>query len=164
MKEVLDYNLENGVFTWKISPVPRVKVGAIAGCLRKDGRWGIIYRKKAYLSHRLVWLYVYGEFPEKESDIDHIDRNPLNNRISNLRKCSRSENTRNTRLRSNNTSGFKGVSLDKRAGKYVARGQVNGKEEYLGGYLTPEEASEVYENWCKKQHGKFYNNTTKGDK
>lgn len=93
----------------------------------------------------------------KDSDInvDHIDRNGLNNVKSNLRTCNKSENGCNRPKQKNNTSGYKGVSYDKSKGKYVSRIQKNGIEIYLGLYDTAKDAHRAYKASCKVFHGKF---------
>lgn len=89
---------------------------------------------KLYKAHRLAWLYVYGEWPEE--DIDHIDQNPLNNRIINLRLSVDKLNHRNRGRYKNNTSGVSGLSFHRRTNKWQAEGQeiINGKRirHYLG--------------------------------
>ena len=97
---------------------------------------------KAYRLHRLAWLYEYGVLPEKF--IDHIDGNPKNNRISNLRECNNSENLQNQVLaRKDNCTGFLGVR--KVGGIYAARiGKVGHARKHLGCFDTPEEAHQAY--------------------
>lgn len=80
---------------------------------------------------------------DRKIEVDHIDGNPLNNRLDNLRVCSRSQNAMNTRTRTDNTSGCRGVTLDKRANKWVAYITVDGKTTYLGNYTDKDEAIRV---------------------
>lgn len=72
--------------------------------------------------------------------VDHINQNKLDNRISNLRLCSRAENGRNCDIPKNNTSGIKGVWYDKRQNRWCAELMYNRKKIYLGSYKTKEEA------------------------
>lgn len=92
---------------------------------------------KLVTMHRLIL-----SFPNKE--VDHINRNKCDNRRHNLRLVDRSTNSFNTGLRSINTSGYKGVSYNKNARKYSAQITINGKRNYLGLFITPEEAYEAY--------------------
>jgi hypothetical protein len=77
-------------------------------------------------------------------DTDHMNMNKLDNRRENLRICNRSENIRNTGLRSTNSSGYKGVTLHKARNKWRARIRVNGKKKSLGYFATKEEAAKAY--------------------
>jgi AP2 domain/HNH endonuclease len=89
--------------------------------------------------------------------VDHIDGNGLNNTRGNLRLCSAFENQHNTRLRLNNTSGYKGVDWHRRSGRWRARVRVNHKTHHLGLYDTPEQAAEVARAFREKVHGEFAN-------
>lgn len=93
----------------------------------------------------------------KGTEVDHIDHNTLNNRKTNLRLCSDSQNNMNRRITSRNTLGFKGVI--KINEKYRAQIGVNNKTINLGTYNTAEEASRAYQEAAKKLHGNFYCNT-----
>lgn len=98
--------------------------------------------KREYLLHRLIWMMQHGEWPDGE--IDHINRIRTDNRISNLRICTNAENKQNLSLRSNNTSGYTGVSYWKAMGKWRADITVNHKIKHLGRFDTPEEAYSAY--------------------
>lgn len=131
LKKLLSYDPDTGVFTWVASNSNRVKVGAVAGCLKRaDGYSQIQVDGKLYLAHKLVFLYVFGSLPIKE--IDHINRIKHDNRVDNLRFCNRTENNQNTKVRSDNTSGVKGVSWSKGANKWHAYIKVNGKKTHCG--------------------------------
>jgi len=92
-------------------------------------------------------------FPD--SLIDHKDGNTFNNSKSNLRLCDSKGNTRNAKLKSTNTSGFKGVHLHRKTGKWRARICVNYRAISLGLYYTPEEAHQAYFEAAKKYYGEF---------
>jgi len=91
----------------------------------------------------------------KESDVDHIDGNKRNNQRSNLRLATRAENLRNRGKNKNNTSGFKGVFLQKVTGRFFAQIKLNRKAIYLGTFSTPEEAHAAYVEAAKEYHGEF---------
>lgn len=132
LKSILHYDPDTGVFTWKVQTGPRAKIGSIAG--RKDKRYhcNIKINNTMYKAHRLAWLYVYGYMPE--NDLDHINRNPFDNRIVNLREISRSCNIRNSGNRKDNTSGVKGVYFDTGKNKWASYIRVNKKAKSLGVY------------------------------
>lgn len=108
---------------------------------------------RTYLAHRLVWLWVHGEWPER--DIDHLNAVRTDNRLANLRAVNRSVNMQNLRqARSDNASGLLGVTRVKHVHKkpWVAQIRINGtKNRFIGYYATPEEAHEAYLE-AKRQH------------
>jgi hypothetical protein len=87
--------------------------------------------------------------------VDHINSDGLNNQRCNLRLATSQQNTHNTRARSDNTSGFKGVSLRKRTGKWQAHIKFDGKSRYLGYYTTAELAYAAYCVASTEMHGVF---------
>ena len=155
LNEVLDYDPETGVFRWKKAVNGRIKVGDIAGAYsgRDRGYRQLQIDGVKYFAHRIAWKMHYGRDPEDQ--IDHINGIKNDNRIQNLRECTRAENMRNRGKTKVNTTGYKGVHLYK--GKYVARIKLIGKEVYLGRYDTAEEAYEAYKKAAKEYHGDFYN-------
>lgn len=152
LKEVLHYDENTGVFTWLKTLAPRGKAGSKAGSSGLRCRIEIRIKGKLYLAHRLAWLYKYGAWPEV---IDHIDGDPSNNSIQNLRCASQKENTWNSRIRSNNTSGIKGVRYDKVRGKWSARLKAGGEFKLLKRFNTKEEAIEAYRLAADKYHGEY---------
>lgn len=106
---------------------------------------------KVFLAHRVAWAVYYGEWPREE--IDHINGDRKDNRISNLREASRLENSRNAARRSDNSSGLKGVGVHK--GQWRARMRIDGKSRHLGYFPTPEAAHAAYCEAAKKYHGEF---------
>lgn len=91
--------------------------------------------------------------PGKE--IDHKDGDGLNNRRSNLRDVSGSQNQANRRVSSNNKTGFKGVRKNIRDGRFRARIKIHGNRLSLGTYETPEQAAHAYDTAAKELHGEF---------
>lgn len=153
LKELLDYDEESGIFTWKFSR-RGVKKGTVAGTL-KDGYININIFGRFYRAHRLVWLYFYGKFPV--SYIDHIDGIRSNNRLNNLREATTSENNYNQRMSRANTSGVKGVSWYKRDNNWEARIGVKGKYLFLGRFSTIEEAEQAIKIKREELHKEFAN-------
>jgi HNH endonuclease/AP2 domain len=150
LRELLDYNPDTGVFIWKVKPCKNKNAGIEAGCISTGYRL-IKVLKKYYQAHRLAWLYVYGEFPSKF--IDHINGNPLDNRIVNLREATNYENSQNIyKPQSNNTSGFLGVTYMQKKKKWRAKIAVEGKRLSLGYYKSPEDAHKAYIEAKRKYH------------
>jgi hypothetical protein len=104
--------------------------------------------------HRVIWFYHTCGWPEH--DLDHIDADPLNNRLENLREATRSENCFNQGLPKNNTSGFKGVTWDSRRGKWKAGITTDGRFRHLGYFEDPTEAAYVVELVCRETRGDFH--------
>lgn len=140
LKELLRYDPLTGTFTWIISRGTK-KAGSVAGSPTL-GYTYIEIDKKKYKASRLAWLYIYGTHPSL--DIDHINRIRNDDRIENLREVSKSENMKNCAMKSNNTSGFIGVTFAKDIGKWRASIRKDRKGISLGCFDTPEEAHEAY--------------------
>ena len=136
--EVYRYDSNTGLLYYRISLAPSAMIGEIAGNIRPDGYVSLSLDRLRLLAHRVIWLMYHGEFPHNY--IDHIDRNPSNNRLENLRISSPLHNQRNRNISSNNTSGTSGVHLEKRSGKYRARIKILGKDKHLGLFKLKEDA------------------------
>lgn len=136
LKKLLNYNPETGEFRWAIAR-QRITKGSVAGTAHIEGYVQLWLNGKAYLAHRLAWLYVHGYEP---TEIDHINRIRNDNRIVNLREVSRTENNLNASIRKDNTSGYKGVSWNKTRNKWQAYIKIKGKKKSLGYHHTAEEA------------------------
>jgi len=94
----------------------------------------------SYYAHRIAYFMGTRENPG-EDVVDHIDRNPLNNRLENLRRATRQLNRENSKLNADNSSGYRGVYKYKN--RYQAQLRRDGKMIYLGSYKTAEEAAEA---------------------
>lgn len=171
-RQLLDYNPQTGILTWKArtpamfkpSPCrgmrkPRTAewacnrwnacyAGKTAGTLNRKGYIVVLIKKIAYQSHRIIWLIVTGEWPE--DDIDHRDGIKSNNRWENLRKATNAENKQNSEKYRSNKSGFLGVHLH--GNRWKAQIIVNYKMVHLGFFDTPEEASAAYKKGKQKFH------------
>ena len=154
LQGLLHYDETTGIFTWRVAISRRVRIGSVAGTVREDGYIRIVIDGRKHRAHRLAWLYIHGTFPT--ADLDHIDHCRASNRIGNLRLATRSENNKNMRLSTKNTSGYKGVSWIKRAGKWQAGACLNGKHYWLGYFPTAEQASGAYQAFARQNHREFY--------
>lgn len=153
LRSILHYDPDTGVFTWLVSNTNRVKVGDVAGYVGCRGRIEIRAGGKLRLAHRLAWYYVHGKWPTY--GIDHINGNPSDNRLVNLRDIPQQQNLWNSAMRAGNTSGHKGVSYCKERRKWYAQIQKNGKRISLGRYDTIEEAVVVYKKAEAEIYGEF---------
>jgi hypothetical protein len=137
LKELLHYEPETGVFTWRVNKGPFL-AGDVPGRAAGETKSGrMVYPRvgidgKRYIASRLAWLYMTGEWPS--GVIDHINRNPLDTRFSNLRDVTQSMNCFNGGKRKHNTTGYQGVYKDKRNTElaYFSQIRINGKQTYLG--------------------------------
>lgn len=131
LKRLLCYNPDTGVWTWLSS-------NKIAGNVQKNGYRYISINRKLYQSSRLAYLYMTGEWPE--NIIDHIDGITDNDKWSNLRPATLSENQYNKVIPSHNKSGIKGVFWEKRSQRWVARIRKENKTIYSGYFQNKEDA------------------------
>jgi len=151
-KSILDYNHDTGLFTRKVSS-GRGKAGSIAGHLKDNGYIQMYVNYKRIGGHRLAWAFHYGYFPNEE--IDHINCIPSDNRISNLRLCTRAQNSANIPKRTNNKSGIKGVCWHKKSKKWTAQICANYKIIKLGYFENIKDAELAYKEAANKYHGNF---------
>lgn len=116
-------------------------------------RWIIELHGIAFRRSYLVWLFHKGEWPS--SQLDHRNRDSLDDKIENIRLATLSQNRANIKRNSNNSSGFKGVGWRKDMGKWIARIGVGRKQIRLGYFGTPEEAHAAYVDAARKYFGEF---------
>jgi hypothetical protein len=146
LRDLLSYNSLTGEFTWR----PRANngqgfntrlAGKRAGTVH-NGYCSIELDGEPHRASRLAWFYMTGEYPS--SMIDHKDGDTLNDRFTNLRPASCSENGANAKRRRDNTSGYKGVSFSKALGKFKAYLRKDGKYVHLGCFDSGEAAHAAY--------------------
>ncbi len=138
LRSILHYDQETGVFTRAVRTSNRIQVGDTAGSVNGNGYIHIRVLGVLYPAHRLVWLYLHGEWPKHQ--IDHVDRDRLNNRAGNLREVTQQQNLKNKGTYSSNKSGHPGVHWYSRYSKWHAGISNNRKNIDLGYYDTIEEA------------------------
>jgi hypothetical protein len=154
LRRVLLYDPYTGLWMWRQGGKGRPRVPDwMPGTLMKVGYLSISVDRLAYYAHRLAFLYMTGAWPKEQTD--HIDGDRTNNRWSNLREATGSQNKQNKGIRQDNTTGFRGVYRHE-DGKFVARIKVGDKRINLGSFDTAEQASEAYEKAAKEAFGLFY--------
>lgn len=167
IKSRLSYNPETGDLTWiplsgNDSETKRWNTSLankVAGkrAFNPNGKKTSIYVTllgKPRIAHRLIWAIVHGEFPDGYF-IDHINGDPFDNRISNLRLCSNAENQHNRKYSSKSKSLVKGVSFASQQRKWKVTTRANGNYYHGGFYATKGEAAVAAAKDSLKYHGKF---------
>lgn len=146
MAEYIEYSEDSPTkLIWKKQKAKCIKVGSICGNLmrdkRRDGesRYSFMFDCKTYQCSRLVWMLFNGLVPEGML-IDHVDRNPLNNSIDNLRIVTMSVNAHNARVQTNNKTGVTGVFWHKSTKRWYADIRVDNTRKYLGSFHSFDEA------------------------
>jgi hypothetical protein len=130
-------------------------------------KWQYHYRGYAYSQtylgggranpkYKKIWMHRLITDCPTDKIVDHINRDRLDNRRSNLRTCTQAQNQMNADIRCTNTSGYRGVS--RLSGKWSARIRIDGVRKFLGLFDTPEEASKAYQAVAVKHYGEFITN------
>lgn len=130
------YDPTTGVFSNR-------KTGKLLGGINKYGYVRAFLKKKEYSLHRLAWFYMYGRMPK---NIDHINHNRSDNRISNLREVDVAENQKNKSKYKNNTSGHHGVHWSKGKRRWVASISIDKQQKQLGVFADFSDAVDARKN------------------
>ena len=145
-KDSIDYNKDTGIFT---------RDGKPTGKKCNQGYIRITAGGKSQLAHRVAYLLTYNEWPEC---VDHINGNRSDNRIDNLRGCTKKQNARNRlKKRGNNSSSFVGVWKREGCRRRRTRWIASCSGQHLGSYKTEKEAARAYDVEAEKIHGEFAN-------
>jgi HNH endonuclease len=138
----ISYEPETGFFRWAVSG-HGIQKGAIAGSSTSEGYRQVRIGFKTYRAHRLAWFLTHGEWPEGE--IDHINGDRSDNRLSNLRVVDRAGNSQNRRgPQKNNRSGLLGICWVVHAKRWRAQIMVRKVMHRLGYFDSPEAAHKAY--------------------
>lgn len=159
--ESINVDFATGEIRWARTLNSKAVEGQIAGCLSQHGYRTIGYQYRQYFGHRLVWAKRYGA-ESMPLHLDHIDGNPQNNALSNLRPATQGQNNINTAARRAYgkkpcASRLKGVT-QYRKGDWVrwrARIRLGGKEHSLGYFDTEEDAAAAYKAAARRFYGEF---------
>ena len=138
VNQLLTYDPEKGRFFRRTSTGGR-RAGNMAGTTMLSGYRQVSVDGTYYFEHRLAWYVTHGYYPAEF--IDHINRVKDDNRITNLRLATRSQNSQNLNMLCNNTSGVRGVTFDKERGLWIAQIKNDGRNIQLGRYETKLEAA-----------------------
>jgi len=146
---LVSYDPLTGLFTNRV----RRSMSPAGTVLRPRNRIAISIEGRHYQPAHLVWFFVHGKWPDLL--IDHIDTNPENNRIENLREANTTQNAHNRKVSKKNKSGFKGVNKATEANRWQATIKAKGKKIYIGIFHTPEEAHAAYVEAATRLFGEF---------
>jgi hypothetical protein len=152
LKEQLSYNSETGEFWWRVARKGR-NLMLPAGTISNWGYRVIMLDRQRYVASRLAWFYMTGEWPLFECD--HIDRDQRNDRWANLREASRSENAMNTKTRSDNSSGQRGVCWDNQKLKWKVQISVKGAKRIQKHFVNFDDAVNFYKSKAQGLFGAF---------
>lgn len=152
LQKLLHYDSETGEFRWQERVSRQVYAGDLAGTVEINGYRKITIEGGQYSAHQLAWFYMKGRWCP--GCIDHRDGNRSNNRWTNLRRATQSQNCANRRLMRNNKCGFKGVTQTP-SRRWSAAIQKEGRMHYLGIFSTPQEAHAAYVAAARKLFGEF---------
>lgn len=139
---LLEYEPGTGALRWRRSAGP-VKAGSAAGYVKSHGYVVVGMWKRLYLAHRLAWLVMTGEWPPEGHEVDHRNRNRSDNRWSNLRLATRSQQLMNAGAQSNSRTGVRGVRWCKQTQKWAVQIKRNGKYTTVGRYQEFDVAVQV---------------------
>jgi hypothetical protein len=163
VRELVDYDPDTGALTWRYRERKWFKnqnsftgwnnryVGKPAlVAVQSDGYLcGTIF-KQSLLAHRVAYAHYFGKWPERF--IDHINGIRTDNRISNIRAATRTENNQNKAIARNNSSGCSGVYWNKKIEKWVSAIRVNKKHHHLGCFADKSEAISARKK-AEREHG-----------
>lgn len=166
LRELLTYDPEIGKLFWKPRPVEMFSAAMYAktwNTKNADKEAFTASREYGYRvgslsgltlrAHRVIWAIVYGEWPKDE--IDHINCDPADNRIDNLRESTSQQNKWNQRLKRTNACGLKGASWSKKEMVWVAQIHRDGKQTRIGSYGTALAAHQAYKKEALKMRGEY---------
>jgi hypothetical protein len=151
---LLSYDPQTGSLQWR-KKCRGTDPDREAGIFTDQGYRTIYIGNRRVLAHRIAWAIQTGAWPPENMDMDHINGNRSDNRWSNLRLASRSQNNMNAKRRSDNKSGRKGVSKRADTGKWHARIKIKGKVILLGDFTDIADAIAARAAAEPKYHAEF---------
>lgn len=153
IKATFFYCSDTGIIRWAIGR-PKASVGNVAGSADSRGYINVMMDGHRLLGHRIAWAIYYGRWPAHQ--IDHINRDPSDNRICNLREATDSQNKANSiRMSGTTYSRLKGACWDKKKKKWFACIRLPSGRKYLGYFDREEEAHAAYAAAALAKSGEF---------
>jgi len=151
LRSLLAYDPQSGEIRWIVDRGNSSKLNHLAGTLTQGGYRVIEVDGSAFKAHRIAWALYYGGWPKCR--LDHINRDPADNRINNLREATHAQNIANTRSKMSGRR--KGVYWHKQRKCWHSNITIGGKKKHLGLFNTMEEASIAFEQASSEIYGKF---------
>lgn len=140
--------------SWNYHTPFKKHAGRQIKAIGNHGYYNFRHMKRTYLVHRVIYEIVHGTLVDKQ-EVDHRDRNKLNNHPDNLRLSDRNGNCRNTRMFCTNTSGYRGVCWATHAKKWKAAITIDNVPHHIGYYTDPITAAKAYDKAALEHHGEF---------
>lgn len=153
-----DLLLQHFAYDAETGDMSRVGKSVAAGSRNSSGYKTVSFQGRGYLVHRLIWQMVYGDVNGRQ--VDHLNGTKTDNRLVNLRPASDETNSWNKGLRKAKLVPFKGVTVDRRNGRFKANIVVKGRKVSLGRYDRAEDAAEAYRSAAVRKFGFFANGGT----
>jgi hypothetical protein len=152
LRELLRYDPDTGLFTWRQSRRGSARAGDVAGAARHDGYVRVGVGGHKAWAHRLAWLYVHGAWPTQQ--IDHINGNPSDNRIANLRDVPPRTNMQNERSgrRRKNPGTLLGAHWSTTWKRWKSSINAGGKLQHIGWFDTEQQAHDAYVEAKRRLH------------
>jgi hypothetical protein len=151
LRELLSYDPQTGELRWLVDHKNKTRPNGIAGYIRHDGYRTVGLDGGDIKAHRIAWALYYGGWPEHR--IDHINRNPSDNRIANLRQVTHGQNIANTQSKIPGRT--KGVYWHKQRQCWQSNITISGKKKHLGVFKTAAEAAAAFERASREIYGEF---------
>jgi hypothetical protein len=158
LNKLLQYNSETGNFHWRVRR-GSAQAGSLAGSLGIEGYRRIRIMGRFYRASRVAWAMFYGEWPNTESEIDHINGCGADNRIANLREADHTHNAANNGGWKTRGNRLKGAYPHRNRWRAIVSkpGGRSGEIIHIGSFATEEEAHDCYVEWAKSRYGEFAN-------
>jgi hypothetical protein len=153
LRALLSYDPDTGKLTWLRPPRRGVGIHSEVGCIANHGYRTVTIDGEAFLAANLIWFLVRGEWPL--ASLDHVNRDRSDDRLSNLRPATQTENNFNQKVRADNVLGVTGVSYSQTRKQYVAQLHVNGRAVLHRRFRTESEAAMARRNAELIHCGKF---------
>ena len=137
LRQLLNVDPCTGILLWRYNHQRPDRIGQRTGWLTDTGYWRVALDGSTYYASQIIWLFVHGQLVGL---LDHINRDRSDDRLLNLRPATKGQNAVNSKMNSQNTSGYRGVSFCWSTSKWRADIAIDGYRKNLGRFALPEQA------------------------